>query len=197
MKKDIVKEPTSAYDSQTFTYADYLKFSYDEMVEIIRGKVFKMSPAPVVFHQVISTNLTRIISTYLIGLDCLVFHSPIDVVLPIANKKRGTSDTVVQPDLCVICDPSIIEEAAIFGPPDLIIEILSPHTKKKDLQLKYDVYEESGVKEYWIVMPQETLVEVFVLHDVKYQRINTYTEEDTVTSNVIKGLEVNLGEVFV
>ena len=90
----------------------------------------------------------------------------------------------------------IIEEGGCFGVPDLIIEILSPHTSKKDLQLKYDVYEEAGVPEYWIVMAELQLVEVFVLEHDKYRRITTYVKEDQVKSKAISGLEIKLEEIF-
>jgi Uma2 family endonuclease len=195
MTKDEVKEPTAIYD-KSFTYGDYLNFEYEEMVELIKGKIFRMSPAPRIKHQVVCVNLITILKTTLINKQCKAFIAPIDVVLPVANKKKESAHTVVQPDIVVVCDPSIIEEQCIFGVPDFIIEILSPHTRKKDLQLKYEVYEESGVKEYWIVMPEEHLVEVFVLENGKYQRINTYTEEDEVACHTLPGLTLRLSDVF-
>lgn len=198
MSKNTVKEPAGEFSpSSGYTYADYLTFEFEEMVELIRGKIFRMSPAPRTYHQVISGTFHFIFHQYFQKTGCQVFHAPTDVVLPVANQKKEQSTTVVQPDICVVCDITKIEELCIFGAPDLIIEILSPHTRKKDLQYKYEVYEESGVREYWIVMPEEKLVEVFVLEKNEYKRIQTYTETDMVPCVIFKGLIVDLNEVFI
>ncbi len=190
-----VEEPTSHY-GQEYTYADYLKFEYDHMVELIRGKIFKMTPAPSSGHQLISSEINRIFGNYLKGKLCKLFPAPFDVVLPIHNQKKDTSTTVVQPDLCVICDLSKIDKAGCNGAPDLIVEILSPSTSKKDLNDKYSIYEEAGVKEYWIVMPQEKLVEVFYLENGKYQRIKAYTADEIISPILFPDLEIQLQEVF-
>ncbi|MBC7886228.1 MAG: Uma2 family endonuclease [Saprospiraceae bacterium] len=194
-KIQTLEEPVGDYGIE-YTYADYLKFEFEEMVEIIRGRIFRMSPAPISSHQKISVNLSGLIWSFLRGKKCQIFSAPFDVILPVANKKRETATTVVQPDICVICNPDMIEEAGCFGAPDWIIEILSPHTRKKDFQLKYDVYEEAGVAEYWIVMPLEKLIEVFVLENGKYKRIKTYAQDDEVTSHTLPDLTLNLEEVF-
>jgi Uma2 family endonuclease len=195
MKDDTTKEPDVTYDKH-YTYSDYLKFSYDEMVEIIRGKIFKMSPAPTSRHQAISRNLCGILYQYLRGMKCQFFDAPFDVILPHQSKDFMKSDKVVQPDIVVICDPSKIHEKGCFGAPDWIIEILSPHTTKKDIQDKYDIYEESGVKEYWIVEPRNSTVEVFVLEGNKYKRVQTYVQDDLVPCQTIEGLTIDLSEVF-
>jgi Uma2 family endonuclease len=193
--KNILEEPPSEYGIE-YTYADYLKFEYEEMVELIRGRIFKMSPAPNTNHQRILGRLHLKLHNLLNGKKCEIFLAPTDVILPIANKKRESATTVVQPDIFVICNTSIVENGGIFGVPDLIIEILSPHTKKKDLQNKYDVYEEAGVKEYWIAMPEQKLVEVFVLENQKYKRIQTYVHTDILDCVTIYGLTIDLNEVF-
>jgi len=191
-----VEEPSIGYNRE-YTYADYLTWEFDHMVELIRGKIFKMSPAPTSFHQQVLGNLFLYVGNYLKKKRCKVYIAPFDVVLPVQNrKKKEACDTVVQPDLCVLCDLTTLDEAGYFGPPEWIVEILSPHTSKKDLQLKYDVYEEAGVKEYWIVMPSEKLVEVFVLEDGKYKRIQTYAESDVVKPVSIPELRIELAEVF-
>jgi len=195
MDENTAKEPVIDYNAR-YTYADYLKFDFEEMVELIKGKIFRMSPAPRVTHQQISSNLHRIFANFFHHHPCQVFHAPTDIVLPVKNKKKESATTVVQPDICIICDLSIIEDLCVYGVPDLIIEILSPHTRKKDLQNKYEVYEESGVKEYWIVMPEEKLVEVFLLNNHKYQRIQSYAEADVVPCQIFEGLEVDLTDVF-
>lgn len=194
-RENLIAEPIGEYGVE-YTYADYLKFEFEEMVELIRGKIFRMSPAPKASHQSVSVSLSSMIWTYLKGKTCRVYEAPFDVILPVSNKKREKATTVVQPDICVICNPEIVEEAGCFGVPDWIIEILSPHTSKKDLQLKYDVYEEAGVKEYWIVMPQEKLIEVFILENSKYKRVKTYAQDDEVPSNTLPALSLKLEDVF-
>jgi Uma2 family endonuclease len=196
IEKDQANEPFDVYHIG-YTYADYLKFSFDEMVEIIRGKLVKMSPGPSSVHQQISMALSTEIFNFLRNKECKTFTAPFDVVLPVEGKSFEASDRVVQPDICVICDPSKIREQGCFGAPDWIIEILSPHTAKKDLQDKFSLYEESGVGEYWIVEPRNQTVEVFVLVKNNYQRVQTYVHEDVVSSSTLKGLNVSLGQVFV
>jgi Uma2 family endonuclease len=194
--ENIVQEPDFSYPGE-YTYADYLQFKMDDMVEVIRGKLFRMSPSPRTDHQKIVISISSVIYQFLKNRNCKVFSAPVDVILPVQNKRRNTATTVVQPDICVVCNPDYIEDAGIFGPPDWIVEILSPHTRKKDLQLKYEVYQEAGVKEYWIVMPFEKLVEVFVLDaDGLYRRIQTYTEEDSLSPYTLPDLIIDLQEVF-
>jgi Uma2 family endonuclease len=190
-----IKEPISDYGKE-YTYSDYLQFQFEEMVELIRGKVFKMTPAPKAIHQKISSELHGNIWAYLKDKPCSVYAAPFDVVLPLSNEKKENATTVVQPDICIICDQSKINEAGCLGAPDLIIEILSKSTSKKDLKDKYSIYEEVGVKEYWIVMPNERFVEVFHLQNGKFQRIETYTETDKIASIIFPDLQIDLIEVF-
>jgi len=195
-KTNIAEEPTMGYNRSDYTYADYLKFTFDEAVEIIRGQIFKMSPAPKSYHQQISSRLFLPLGNFFVNKNCELFHAPFDVVLPVKNQKKNTSTTVVQPDLCIICDLDKIDEAGCTGAPDLIIEILSDSTSKKDLNDKYSIYEECGVKEYWIVMPKQQLVEIFSLQNGKYQRIKTYTKDEAVQSLVFPELSIGLEKVF-
>jgi Uma2 family endonuclease len=192
---DELKEPTFDYQ-KVYTYADYLKFEIDEMVELIRGKVFRMSPAPRIKHQGINGNLFGVIHTYLKRKNCKVFNAPVDVVLPIADKKRTKSSTVVQPDICVICDPNIIEETAVFGVPDFVIEIVAGKDVKRDTQYKYSVYEEAGVGEYWIVFGEMRFVEVFILENGRYQRLNAFSEDDIIPVKTLPGLSISIDDIF-
>jgi Uma2 family endonuclease len=195
LKEIVINEPPSAYGNH-YTYADYLNFTFDEMVEIIKGKIYRMSPAPTSLHQMVSRNLCGVLYNYLKGKKCQMYNAPFDVILPVKGKDFMQSDRVVQPDIVVICDTEKIKERGCFGAPDFIIEILSPHTTKKDIQTKYELYEESGVKEYWIVEPINQTVEVFVLEMDKYKRIATYVEDDMVPCHTLPGLEFDLKEVF-
>ncbi|NNF34147.1 MAG: Uma2 family endonuclease [Saprospiraceae bacterium] len=190
-----IKDPEASYGKH-YTYRDYLQFTFDEMVEIIKGKIFRMSPGPSARHQEISGNLFFQIKKGLNKKSCKIFSAPFDVILPVKDKDYMDSDRVVQPDIVVICDPEKIKERGCFGAPDWIIEILSPNTTKKDLQDKFDLYEESGVGEYWIAEPRNQTVEVFVLEQGSYKRIRTYVKEDEVASHTLSGLTIFLDKVF-
>jgi Uma2 family endonuclease len=196
MEENIANEPAVLYGEKHYTYADYLDFTFDEMVEIIKGKIFKMSPAPSSNHQRLSRNLTTLIDIYLKNKKCEVFNAPFDVILPIKGKDFMQSDKVVHPDIVVICNPDLVKEQGCFGVPDWIIEILSPNTAKKDLQNKFDLYEEAGVKEYWIVDPKNNIVEVFVLGVDKYRRVKAYVQDDVIPCYTLNGFTVDLKEVF-
>lgn len=181
----------------TYSYADYLKWTFEDRVELIKGKLFKMSPAPRRSHQGISINLSSELRGYLKGKDCKVYAAPFDVRLP---KKPSDPDnkilTVVQPDICVVCDPNKLDELGCKGAPDLIVEILSPSTAKKDLENKFELYEENGVKEYWVVYPGENILEVFELSEEKYTSKGKYVGDKTITSTVLPGFELKLEDVF-
>jgi Uma2 family endonuclease len=105
---------------------------------------------------------------------------------------------VVQPDVCVVCDPAKIDERGCLGAPDLMIEVLSPRTSSKDLREKFDVYEESGVREYWVVHPQEQTVLIYVLNQKgKYEGVLTpYVRTDQISPISLPELSINLAEVF-
>lgn len=191
-----VHDPLEAYYGGNYTYEDYLKFEFDEMVELIRGRIFKMSPAPRPSHQIIAGKLYREIANYFVHKPCQVFMAPTDIILPVENRKREKSNTVVQPDICVICNTWFIEETGVFGSPDWIIEVLSPHTRKKDIQDKFSVYEECGVGEYWIVMPNEKLIECYVHTDGKYHRVNAFAEGDVINPCRFPDLKIDVADVL-
>ena len=176
--------------SQHYTYDDYSKWDDDKRYELIDGIPYAMS-APTVRHQRISGELFGQFWNYLKGKQCEVFAAPFDVRLN-ADKE---DDTVVQPDLVVICDKSKLDEKGCKGAPDLVVEILSPSTASKDKILKLNKYQEVGVKEYWIVDPERNLVDVLTLRDGFYA-IKTYGEEDVIPVGILKDCEINLKEVF-
>lgn len=183
-----------------YSYADYLTWWFDERVELIKGKIFKMSPAPSSSHQRISFELARNMGNFLKGKECKAFSAPFDVRLP--DSKKSTSDktifTVVQPDLCVICDPQKIDERGCIGSPDWIIEILSNANTKHELQTKFALYEENKVKEYWVVSPFTKSVQVFDYDTskTKYEFRKNYAEDDKVPVGIFKNFKINLDEVF-
>ena len=189
-----VEEPDPSF---TYTYADYLKWKFEERLELFRGKIFKLS-APNTKHQDISGNIFVPISLFLKKKPCKVFAAPFDVRLPVKNKKKDDEvTTVVQPDICIICDESKIDSRGCCGAPDLVIEILSPGNSKKEIRLKYELYEEAGVKEYWIVNPEEENIVVFVLNEEgKFSGLKMYAGDDNIQSFAVPGLNINLTEIF-
>ncbi|SHM37056.1 Putative restriction endonuclease [Cyclobacterium lianum] len=192
--QDKVNEPFSAYGR--YSYADYLSWQLEEMVELIRGKVFRQAAAPRRIHQGLTVALVTRIHGFLKGGSCKVYTAPFDVRLPVASRKHTDIDTVVQPDLCVVCDPDKLDDLGCLGAPDLIVEILSPGNNKKELQLKYDVYEASGVKEYWVIHPDERTLLIYTLEDRKYHPSRLFTLGDQVESQVLSGFVLDLDEVF-
>lgn len=193
--KHLVKEPDIEYGR--YTYADYLTWETEEMVELIKGKVFKRdAAAPRMSHQKVSVNLTSAFHGFLKGKRCQVFHAPFDVRLPVKSKRNQDIDTVVQPDLCVVCDPAKLDDAGCIGAPDLVIEILSPGNNKRELKNKFEVYEESGVKEYWVIHPNEQTLLIYSLIEGKYQSSRLFVSGDIVESACIEGFKLNLEEIF-
>lgn len=187
--------------SKKYTYADYLSWQLEEMVELIKGKVFRMSPAPGAYHQEISGNLHGIIWTFLKGNTCKVFSAPFDVVLPLPENQQSNDKitTVVQPDLCVLCDLSKIVDGKCKGAPEWIIEILSKSTANKDLTEKFDLYQRSGVKEYWIVHPHEgTIIPYRLDGDGQYQLIRKtpFVTGEEVQVGIFQDFQITVLEVF-
>lgn len=180
----------------SYTYADYLLWQFEERVELIRGKLFRMSPAPSRRHQAMLGELHLQIAPFFKKQKCQVFLAPFDVRLPV-SKRKGQDTTVVQPDLCVICDPDKLDERGCVGAPDLIIEILSPGNSKKEMREKFEVYEEAGVREYWLVNPLDNVVLVYVLNEVgKYIGLAPVTEDQELRAAIFPELLIDLKEVF-
>lgn len=193
--KNEIKEPFTDYGR--YTYADYLTWQIDEMVELIKGRVFRSAAAaPRRIHQEISGKVFNKLFNFLEKHPCKVYEAPFDVRLPVRSKKNEDIDTVVQPDICVICDKSKLDEMGCVGAPDLIIEILSPGSNKKELKNKYEVFEDSGVKEYWIVHPDEQTVMTYTLTAGKFIPSRLYTSGDVIGSKSIPGFQLDLEYVF-
>ena len=182
--------------SKSYTYADYLRWQFSEMVELIRGKVVKMSPAPGSFHQTVSSNIHILLGKRLKKTPCRLFAAPSDVRLIRKGKNDEQIVTVVQPDLFMVCDASKIDEKGCLGSPDLVIEILSPGSLHQDLKVKYEVYEEAGIGEYWVVFPSERVIEIFLLENGKYRLSGHFTSEDNIPVHSVPGFTVPCIEVF-
>lgn len=181
--------------TKQYTYADYLTWRFDEMVELIRGYIHKMSPAPNTFHQKITGNIFTEINYFLKRKKCQVFVAPFDVRL-----KRNINDneiiTVVQPDICIICNPEILDSKGCNGAPDFILEVLSPFTSKKDVTDKFELYQEAGVGEYWIIYPGEQILDVYLLDGDKYYLDKKYVNDSKVRLKTLPDLEIDLAEIF-
>lgn len=183
----------------TYTYADYLKWRFDQSVELIKGRLYDMSPAPRARHQRIAMRALHDLLNHFGKQSCEVFTAPFDVRLPNPGYEPGFNNkvhTVVQPDICVICDPAKIDEFGCVGPPDWIIEITSPSTHKKDFNEKFDLYEAAGVREYWIAVPKSQEIYTYVLENDRYIERDTYEQGAKATSALFPELTLDLDWIF-
>ena len=197
--------PVPASEKRHFTYADYLKWPEDVRAEIIYGVAYMMAP-PLTNHQRISMRLSKRFAQFLEGKTCEVFAAPFGVRL--FPKQDNSDDTVVEPDLVVICDSSKIDEQGCNGAPDLVIEILSPSTRRKDISIKLELYLKAKVREYWVVSPDNMEITVYVLENDRYS-VKLYglndpephdehyvVVPDIVPVSVLPGLEIDTKEIF-
>ena len=177
-----------------YTYADYLLWQLKERVELLRGRIFSMSPAPSRRHQEVIGDLYWLLVNFFKqctdNCDCRVYLSPFDVRLPRQGREDNQIDTVVQPDICVICDPDKLDDRGAIGAPDLVIEVLSAHNSKKDLKDKYEIYQQAGVPEYWIVYPEERSVSVYVLQQGKYIGLPPVAQGEPIRSVRFPSMEI-------
>ena len=183
--------------NQSYSYADYLTWRFTEYVELIKGKVMRKMAAPTKVHQQVSRNLTAEIYNALKGQPCELFPAPFDVRL---LKSTGNGDaqtrTVVQPDLCVVCDASKLDAKGCSGAPDLMIEIISPSTAWLDNGIKANLYAENGVREYWIVFPAEQIINLYELRGEEYKINEVYAEPGPITSLALPGLRLDWNDIF-
>jgi Uma2 family endonuclease len=183
---------------QKYTYSDYLGWPKDERWELIRGVAYSMSPAPNTEHQRILMKLSAEFYLFLKGKPCEVFPAPFDVrLLKDKGKVNDDSiDTVVQPDISVVCDASKIDKKGCIGAPDLVVEILSESTAGKDQGEKLELYEKHGVSEYWVVDPWSKILVVHINANRVFERPTSYTLGHVVEVKTIPGMRVDLNELF-
>ena len=185
--------------NKRYTYADYLTWADDKMRELIDGFIHLMSPAPKLKHQKISGtifgNLFKIIENS--KGRCDVFSAPFDVRLPQNGEKADELIyNVVQPDICVVCDKSKLDENGCIGAPDLIVEVISKSSERRDAIEKKALYEKSGVKEYWIVYPHDEIIHVYILQNEKYEYHMVYGVYDKIPVNIFNGNEIKMCDIF-
>ncbi|MFO7823417.1 MAG: Uma2 family endonuclease [Cyclobacterium sp.] len=194
-KPDIVEEPDLAYGN--YSYADYLTWQMDEVVELIKGKIFKKAAAaPKRIHQKVSGELFLRLGNFMRGKKCQVYSAPFDVRFTRSSKEDKKIYDVVQPDICVICDLEKLDDRGCIGAPDLIVEILSPGNSKTELRHKFELYEANGVQEYWIIHAETRDLLIYSLIDGNYVPSRLLTSGDVVESKVIEGFILDLEEFF-
>ena len=173
------------------TYADYLQWPEDTRYELIDGEAFPMSPAPLVEHQEVAGEVYRQLANQLDGKPCRPFIAPVDVRLPRKDETDAAIDTVVQPDVLVVCDLSKIDRRGVRGAPDWLLEVLSPSTAAHDQIAKRRTYERAGVREFWLVHPGDRTLTVYVLDNGQYGRPEIYELKDATPVGVLPGVSIS------
>ena len=173
-----------------YTYADYLTWPDDARYELIDGEAFLMAPAPLIEHQEVAGEVFRQLANQLDGKPCRPYIAPVDVRLPRADEADAAIDTVVQPDVLVVCDPAKIDRRGVRGAPDWLLEVLSPSTAAHDQIAKRRTYERAGVREYWLVHPSDRTLTVYVLDNGQYGRPEIYELKDATPIGVLPGVAI-------
>ncbi len=183
-------------EQERYTFADVLTWEENDRIELIDGEAYMMAP-PSRAHQKISGELFGQLRDYLKGKTCEVYHAPF-AVRPFERDGEYPEDvdTLVEPDISVVCDPSKLDDIGCKGAPDLVMEILSPSTTRHDRFTKFNLYQRAGVREYWIVDPRDKTVQVFVLEEGRYATKDFGTTGDTVRVNVLEDCTIDLSLVF-
>lgn len=178
-----------------YSYSEYLTWDEKERWEILDGVPY-LQAAPSRIHQEVSVSLLMFFANYLQGKPCKVYHAPFCVRLDVEKNDKDIMN-VVEPDITIVCDNSKLDNKGCKGSPDLIVEILSPSSVKIDRVDKFNKYEKAGIKEYWIVEPDQKLVSVFLLQsNGRYGRPEMYTNDDKIQVSIFPELEIDLKSVF-
>ena len=181
---------------EKYTYKDYINWDDSHYWELIDGVPYQMAPASTK-HQRVSTKLLLQFGNYLEGKPCEVFHQPFGVRLPLEDEPDEFIKNAILPDIVVVCDKDKIDDAGYRGAPDLIVEILSPSTSKRDMDDKFKLYEKAGVKEYWIADPLHNFIKVYILgEDNTYGKSKVYFKGGKIKVSIFPELEIDLEKVF-
>ncbi len=183
-------------ENKIYTYDDYLKFTDDEVVEIIDGRILAMSPAPSRIHQKIIMEISAELRNYIKANNrsCEVYPAPFDVVFKNDDEDVTSSINIVQPDISVICDKNKLTDKGCTGSPDMIVEIVSPFNPSNDYIRKLSLYQDYKVKEYWIVNPIEKNILVYSLQENRYAAPKLYNFNDKIKVNIFSELEIDFKE---
>ncbi len=183
-------------EKERYTFADVLSWEENDRVELIDGEAYMMAQ-PSRLHQEVSFEICRQLGNFLEGKRCKAFSAPFGVRL---FEKDGDSpedvDTVVEPDITVVCDKSKLDDHGCKGAPDMALEILSPSTQRHDRLVKLNLYQRAGVREYWIVSPEERTAQVFLLQDGILRPHEVYDRRGVAKVNVLDGCFIELSKVF-
>jgi Uma2 family endonuclease len=175
-----------------YTWADYLEWDENVRVELVDGEAVAMAP-PSGPHQGVAGELFYRIRGFLEGKPCKVYPAPYAVRLN--PREDGGDDTVLEPDIVVVCDPAKLDKYGCKGAPDLVIEVLSPSTVRQDRIVKFRKYQQAGVREYWIADPETKSIQVCVLENGHYAAF-MYDEADTAPVTVLPGCRIALQDIF-
>ena len=173
-----------------YTYADDLQWPEDTRYELIDGEVFRLAPTPLIEHQEVAGEVYCQLRNQLDGKACRPYIAPVDVRLPREDEADAAIDTVVQPDVLVVCDPAKIDRRGVRGAPDWLLEVLSPSTAAHDQIAKRRTYERAGVREYWLVHPSDRTLTVYVLDNGQYGRPEIYELKDATPIGVLPGVAI-------
>jgi len=177
-------------DHNYHTYADYLAWPEDVRYELIDGTAYLMAPAPTLEHQEVAGEIYFQLRQALAGNTCRVFIAPLDVRFPKTEAADERIDTVLQPDVLVVCDLSRLDHRGVCGAPDLVVEVLSPSTASHDHVWKRRVYERSGVREYWLVHPIDRMITVYRLQDGEYGKPEVMELSGETVVGILPGVAV-------
>ncbi|MBM4199720.1 MAG: Uma2 family endonuclease [Gammaproteobacteria bacterium] len=182
-------------DHERHTYGNYLHWPDDVRYELIDGDAYLMAPAPTLDHQDVAGEIFRQLANVLVGKPCRAFIAPVDVRLPKGDEADEQIDTVVQPDVLVVCDANKLDRRGVRGAPDLIVEVLSPSTASHDQRLKRAVYERAGVREYWLVHPTDRVIAVYRLSGSEYGKPEIYEMTGTTPVGVLPDVSIAWDEL--
>jgi len=178
-----------------YTYQDYLTWN-EGRYELIDGVVFDMTPAPSRRHQEVLAEILVQLVPQMRSKGCRVYAAPFDVRLPCDGETSENTKNVVQPDITVVCDKSKLDDAGCKGAPDLIVEVTSPGTVKRDMKNKLLLYQKAGVREYWIVYPRDKIIMVYTLEGDKYGPPETYVPGEEIPVGIVGEVNVDVAGVF-
>jgi len=182
-------------DKQHHCYGDYLTWPDDVRYELIDGNAYLMAPAPDLAHQEVVGEIYRQAANALKGKSCRAFIAPVDVRLPKQNEADERIDTVVQPDVLVVCDPNKLDRRGVRGAPDWVVEVLSPSTSSHDQINKRRLYERHGVREYWLVHPVDRVLTVYRLLDGEYGKPDILELRGETAVSALPGITIQWDEL--
>ncbi|MBI2397449.1 MAG: Uma2 family endonuclease [Xanthomonadales bacterium] len=174
-----------------FSYRDYLAWPENERWQLLDGVAYAMAP-PSIAHQAVVFELARQLGNALEGKPCRAFTGPVGVRLPRAQEADAFIDTVFEPDLVVVCDPSKLEPRGIRGAPDLVIEVLSPSTASFDLVEKRQRYDRAGVRELWLIDPSSSVLTVYRQHGEHFDAPDIRRAEGEITLTALPEITLYL-----